>query len=62
MVNYHYEDFKGWFDELEKFSFRSERFFEHLELLKTEHERREFCELWLRTAFEMGRYSQDKIV
>jgi hypothetical protein len=58
MVNY--EKFEDWFDELENFSFRSERFFQHLELTKTPHERREFCELWLRTAFEMGRYQKMK--
>jgi hypothetical protein len=57
MVNY--ETFEDWFDEIEKFNFRSDRFFEHLELTKTPLERREICELWLRTAFEMGRQSKD---
>ena len=57
MVNY--ESFEDWFDEIEKFNFRSDRFFEHLELTKTPLERREICELWLRTAFEMGRQSKD---
>lgn len=57
MVNpeYEYEHFETWFDEVENYSFRSERFFQHLELLKTERERREFCESWLRAAFECGR-------
>ena len=50
-----YETFEDWFNELEGFSFRSERFFQHLELAKTQHERQEFCEKWLRTAFDMGR-------
>lgn len=57
MVNY--EKFEDWFDEIEIFSFRSERFFEHLELAKTPHERREICTLWLRTAFEMGKQNKD---
>ena len=50
-----YPTFEDWFNELEGFSFRSERFFQHLELAKTQHERQEFCEKWLRTAFDMGR-------
>ena len=50
-----YETFEAWFNELENYSFRSERFFQHLELAKTPHERREFCEKWLRTAFDMGK-------
>ena len=50
-----YETFEDWFEELENFSFRSERFFQHLELARTPHERREFCENWLRTAFDMGK-------
>jgi hypothetical protein len=53
-----YPTFESWFEELEKFNFRSDRFFEQLELAKNPHERREICELWLRTAFEMGRYDQ----
>ena len=54
-----YETFEDWFEELEGFSFRSERFFQHLELAKTQHERNEFCEKWLRVAFEMGQQSQE---
>ena len=50
-----YKSFEDWFDELENYSFRSERFFQHLELARTEHDRRVLTELWLRTAFEMGR-------
>jgi len=50
-----YETFEDWFEELENFSFRSERFFQHLELARTQHERNEFCEKWLRTAFDMGK-------
>jgi len=50
-----YETFEDWFEELEGFSFRSERFFQHLELAATPQERNEFCEKWLRVAFEMGK-------
>ena len=50
-----YETFEDWFEELEGFSFRSERFFQHLELARTQHERNEFCEKWLRVAFDMGK-------
>ena len=59
MVTYHYENFEDWFEELENFSFRSERFFQHLELVKSERERREFTENWLRAAFECGRMNQE---
>jgi len=57
-----YETFDDWFDEIENYSFRSERFFQHLELLTTERERREFCENWLRAAFECGRNPEDKYI
>jgi len=50
-----YETFEDWFEELEGFSFRSERFFQHLEIARTPQERNEFCEKWLRTAFDMGK-------
>lgn len=55
MVMYEYPTFESWFEELEGFSFRSERFFQHLELLDNERQRREFCENWFRAAFECGR-------
>ena len=53
-----YETFEDWFEELENFSFRSERFFQHLELARTPHERREFCENWLR---QIGLCGQPKL-
>ncbi len=56
-----YKTFEAWFDELENYSFRSERFFQYLELARTEHERRVLTELWLRTAFEMGRYKKESV-
>ena len=57
-----YPTFEDWFNEIENFGYRSERFFQHLELLKSERERRDFCENWLRAAFECGRNPQDKYV
>jgi hypothetical protein len=57
-----YPTFEDWFNEIENFGYRSERFFQHLELLKSERERREFCENWLRAAFECGRNPEDKYV
>lgn len=55
MVIYEYEQFESWFNEVENYSFRSEQLFQHLELLTSERERREFCENWLRAAFDCGR-------
>jgi hypothetical protein len=57
-----YPTFEDWFNEIENFGYRSERFFQHLELLTTERERREFCENWMRAAFECGRNPEDKYV
>jgi hypothetical protein len=54
-----YPTFESWFEELENFNFRSDRFFEHLELATNAHERREICTLWLRTAFESARLTKD---
>lgn len=60
MVKYQYEAFDDWFDELESYSFRSERFFQHLELLKdSAQQRNEFIENWLRAAFESGRSDRE---
>jgi hypothetical protein len=50
---YRYETFDDWFHELEKFSFRSERFFETMSMYgvkDTEH-----IMPWLKAAFECGR-------
>jgi hypothetical protein len=62
MVEYHYESFEGWFDEIENYSFRSERFFQHLELLTNELERTEFIQNWMRAAFECGRLEKGKYI
>ena len=55
-----YETFDDWFNEIENYSFRSERFFQHLELLTNEVERTEFITNWMRAAFESGRNPEDK--
>jgi hypothetical protein len=43
-------------------TFRSERFFQHLELLTNELERTEFITNWMRAAFEAGRNPGDKYI
>jgi hypothetical protein len=62
MVNYEYETFDDWFDETENYSFRSERFFQHLDLLTNEPERTKFIENWMRAAFESGRLEKGKYI
>lgn len=57
-----YETFEDWFNEIENYSFRSERFFQHLELLTNELERNEFITNWMRAAFESGRNPEDKYI
>ena len=58
MVEYHYEAFDSWFDEIENYSFRSERFFQHLDLFNSTvctDQRNEFITNWMRAAFESAR-------
>ena len=51
-----YETFDDWFDETENYSFRSERFFQHLEaIIEDEPRRTEFITNWMRAAFESAR-------
>ena len=53
-----YETFDSWFDEIENYSFRSERFFEHLDLFNSTvctAQRDEFITNWMRAAFESAR-------
>lgn len=58
-----YENFEAWFNELENYNFRSDRFFQHLDLIQnSEHQRNEFLENWMRAAFEAGRNPEDKYV
>lgn len=63
MVNPQYPTFESWFDEIEITSFRSDRFFQHLDLIQNNpRERNQFLENWLRAAFECGRNPEDKYV
>ena len=60
-----YETFDDWFDETENYSFRSERFFQHLELFNSTvctDQRNEFITNWMRAAFEAGRNPEDKYI
>jgi hypothetical protein len=57
-----YKTFDDWFDEIENYNFRSERFFQHLDLLSNTRERNEFIENWMRAAFEAGRNPEDKYI
>jgi hypothetical protein len=65
MVEYHYEAFDDWFDEIENYSFRSERFFQHLELFNSTvctDQRNEFITNWMRAAFDCGRLEKGKYI
>lgn len=58
-----YENFEAWFNELENYNFRSDRFFQHLDLVQDNpQQRNEFLENWMRAAFEAGRNPEDKYV
>ena len=49
---YEYLNFEDWFDELEGFSFRSERFFSFFE---DDQRTRRMLEDWVRAAFDSAR-------
>lgn len=53
-----YENFESWFNELENYNFRSDRFFQHLELITSDAERIKFLTNWMRAAFEAGRNNE----
>ena len=58
-----YETFEDWFNELENYNFRSDRFFQHLDVIQDNpRQRNEFLENWMRAAFEAGRNPEDKYV
>jgi hypothetical protein len=62
MVNYEYENFESWYNELENYSFRSDRFLQHLDLLNSTidtRQRNEFLANWLRAAFDSARLTND---
>lgn len=58
-----YETFEDWFNELENYNFRSDRFFQHLDVIQdSPRQRNEFLENWMRAAFEAGRNPEDKYI
>lgn len=58
-----YETFEDWFNELEHTAFRSERFFQHLDLIKDNTQQRNaFITNWMRAAFESGRSPEDRFI
>lgn len=59
-MNYEYLTFEDWFDELEKYSFRSERFYSGLPEEMRNKKTLEYLELWLRAAFECGRMKENE--
>ena len=62
MVKYEYPTFESWYNETENYSFRSDRFLQHLDLLNSTidtRQRNEFVETWLRAAFDSARLTDD---
>lgn len=57
-----YPSFESWFNEIEDYGFRSDRFFQHLDLITSVYERNDFIENWMRAAFEAGRNPEDKYI
>jgi hypothetical protein len=56
-----YPTFESWFHEIEFTAFRSERFFDRLNLIQQNpQQRNEFITNWMRAAFESGRTYEDK--
>jgi len=50
------KQFDAWFEEMEGFSFRYERFWDDFDYAKESKENQRMVK-WLRTAFEMGYYA-----
>ena len=50
-----YEKFEDWFDEIENYGMRNERFFDSLDQFKTEEAYNANLVLWLRAAFNCGK-------
>ena len=65
MVNLEYPTFESWYNEIEITAFRSERFFEGLDLFNSTvctNQRNEFITNWMRAAFECGRLEKGKYI
>lgn len=54
-----YKDFNSWFFEGEEYSMRNERFTESLSAFTTDASLEASMILWLQSAFEAGRQSND---
>lgn len=55
-MKYEYEKFEDWFDEIENYGTRSERF---LSILPNDIMMSDSMILWLRAAFECGRMERE---
>ena len=56
-----YPTFEAWFNELENYNFRSDRFFQYVDLFNgtaSTETRNQFLTDWLRAAFEAGRNNE----
>lgn len=54
-MKYVYENFEGWFNEIENYSTRGDRFFDELQNMTDERVKE-----WLRAAFECGRLKDEE--
>jgi hypothetical protein len=54
-MKYKYETFDDWFDEVENYGGRFERFYEELHNAKDSVHLADLTTLWLRAAFDCGR-------
>ena len=56
-----YPTFEAWFNEIENYNFRSDRFFQYVDLFNgsaNTETRNQFLTDWLRAAFEAGRNNE----
>lgn len=55
-----YDKFEDWFDEIENYGMRSERFFDSLDQFTSKQAYDANLVLWLRAAFECGKGIDDE--
>jgi|LakMenE18May11ns_1017448.scaffolds.fasta_scaffold6732129_1 hypothetical protein len=55
-----YEKFEDWFDEIENYGMRNERFFDSLDQFTSKQAYDANLVLWLRAAFECGKGIDDE--
>ena len=53
-TNKKYVNFDDWFNELENYSLRSERFYAQLDAIKEQELRQRFVMRWMEVAWEQG--------